>query len=58
MKEAILELAHREYTMGDYANAEIHCKQVNHVTGGVTYRVKTYDGNDRFFGFDTNTRGF
>jgi protein O-GlcNAc transferase len=28
MKEAILELAHREYTMGDYANAEIHCKQV------------------------------
>ena len=50
MKEAILELAHREYTMGDYANAEIHCKQVNHVTGGVTYRVKTYDGNDRFFG--------
>lgn len=29
MKEAILELAHREYTMGDYANAEIHCKQVN-----------------------------
>ena len=44
MKEAILELAHREYTMGDYANAEIHCKQVNHVTGGVTYRVKTFFG--------------
>ena len=49
MKEAIFELAHREYTMRDYANAEIHCKQVNHVTG-VTYRVKTYDKNDRFFG--------
>ena len=27
-KEALLEQAHREYQVGDYINAEIHCKQV------------------------------
>ena len=27
-KEALLEKAHREYQLGDYVNAEIHCKQV------------------------------
>lgn len=28
MTDALLELAHREYTIGDYKNAEAHCKQV------------------------------
>ena len=28
MTDALLELAHREYTHGDYKNAEAHCKQV------------------------------
>jgi protein O-GlcNAc transferase len=28
VKESILELAHREYQLGDYNSAEMHCKQV------------------------------
>ena len=27
-KETLLEQAHREYQLGDYQNAELHCKQV------------------------------
>ena len=27
-KETLLEQAHLEYQRGDYANAELHCKQV------------------------------
>ena len=32
MTDALLELAHREYTIGDYKNAEAHCKQVKFPT--------------------------